>query len=183
MLYVYLDKTIEVLTDDDNVLRSIYYQDGTMKAKFSSFPELLHIDATYKLNNLQMAVFLQLVVDGNGRTKSYLCFLFGETILGLLDVFKYHNTAWSEIQTVFSDEDFTERAVYKQNYPHSCLQLCLFHVLRSMKRELNVEKMKITLEQKNMSLEIIQKLAYVPNIDEYNEYLEELEEANIQPVY
>ena len=50
-----------------------------------------------------------------------------------------------------------------------------------MKRELNVEKMKITLEQKNMSLEIIQKLAYVSNIDEYNEYLEELEEANIQP--
>ena len=181
MLYVYLDKTIEVLTDEDNVLRSIYYQDGTMKAKFSSFPELLLIDATYKLNNLQMAVFLQLVVDGNGRMKSYLCFLFGETILGLLDVFKYHNPAWSEIQTVFSDKDFTERAVYKQYYPHSCLQLCLFHVLRSMKRELNVEKMKITLEQKNMSLEIIQKLAYVSNIDEYNEYLEELEEANIQP--
>ena len=126
MLYVYLDKTIEVLTDDDNVLRSIYYQDGTMKAKFSSFPELLHTDATYKHYNLQMAVFLQLVVDGNGRTKSYLCFLYGETILGLLDVFKYHNTAWSEIQTVFSDEDFTERAVYKQNYPHSCLQLCVF---------------------------------------------------------
>ena len=187
MLYVCLDKNIEVLTDDNNVLRSIYYQDGTMKTKFSSFPELLLIDATYKLNNLQMAVFLQLVVDGNGESEIISVFLVtsedGETISGLLDVFKHHNPAWNEIQTVLSDKDFTERAVYKRHYPQACLQLCLFHVLRSMKREINVEKMKITLEQKNMALEIIQKLAYSSNIDEYNEYLEELEEANIQPVY
>ena len=79
MLYVCLDKNIEVLTDANNVLRSIYYQDGTMKAKFSSFPELLLIDAMYKLNNLQMAVFLQLVVDGNGESEIISVFLVTST--------------------------------------------------------------------------------------------------------
>jgi len=33
-LCVCIDKTIEIITDDDNVLQSIYYQDSTMKAKF-----------------------------------------------------------------------------------------------------------------------------------------------------
>ena len=72
-----------------------------MKAKFSSFPELLLIDATYKLNNLQMPVFLQLVIDGNGESEVISVFLItsedGETILGLLDIFKRHNPAWNEI--------------------------------------------------------------------------------------
>ena len=105
----------------------------------------------------------------------------GETISGLLDVFKRHKPAWNKIKTVLSDKDFSERAVYKQHYPHACLQLCLFHVLHTMKHEITVEK--ITLEQKNVALEIIQKLAYSSNIEEYNEILETLEEADIQPVY
>ena len=158
-----------------------------MKAKFSSFPELLLIDATYKLNNLQMPVFLQLVIDGYEESEVISVFLItsedGETISGLLDIFKRHNPAWNEIQTVLSDKDFTERAVYKQHYPQASLQLCLFHVLRCMKREISVEKMKITSEQKNFALEIIQKLAYPSNIEEYNENLKALEESNIQPAY
>ena len=168
---VCIDKTIEIITDDDNVLRSIYYQDNTMKAKFSSFPELLLIDATYKLNILNLAVFLQLIVDGNGESEIVSVFLLtsedGQTISGLLDIFKRHNPAWNKIQTVLSDKDFTERAVYKQHYPQVSLQLCLFHVLRTMKREVSTQKMSITLEQKNFALEIIQKLAYAANIDEY----------------
>ena len=130
-----------------------------------------------------MAIFLQLVIDGNGESEVISVFLLtsedGETISGLLDVFKCHNPAWNKIKTVLSDKDFSERAVYKQHYPHVCLQLCLFHVLRTMKREITVEKMKITLEQKNVALEIIQKLAYSSNIEEYNEILETLEEADI----
>ncbi|XP_065893160.1 uncharacterized protein [Dysidea avara] len=43
--------------------------------------------------------------------------------------------------------------------------------------------MNITIEQKNFALEIIQNLAYSSNIDEYNENLDALKEANIQPVY
>ena len=134
---IILDKTIEVLTDNDSVLRSIYYQDSTMQAKFRCFPELLLIDATYKLNNLNMAVFLQLVVDGNGESEIVSVFLLtsedGQTISGLLDVFKRHNPSWNKIQTVLSDKDFTERGVYQRHYPQASLQLCLFHVLRSLK--------------------------------------------------
>lgn len=125
-----LDKTTEVLTDDNNVLRSFYYQDGTMKAKFSSFPELLLIDATYKLNNLQMPVFLQLVIDGNGESEVISAFLItsedGETISGLLDVFKCHNPAWNKIQTsrqccqtkILQKEQFTSSITHRHAYSY-----------------------------------------------------------------
>ncbi|KAJ8281155.1 hypothetical protein GJAV_G00064170 [Gymnothorax javanicus] len=63
------DLTIRVLTVDDT-LEAIYYQDEMMKWKFKCFPELLMVDATYKLNDIRMPVFLQIVVDGNGEIDS-----------------------------------------------------------------------------------------------------------------
>lgn len=36
---------------------------------FDKFPELLLFDATYKMNNREMPLFVQSVVDGNGQTE------------------------------------------------------------------------------------------------------------------
>ena len=36
---------------------------------FSNFPELLLIDATYKLNDLRMPLYIMMVVDGNGESE------------------------------------------------------------------------------------------------------------------
>ena len=62
-----------------------------------------------------MPVFLQLVIDGNGESEVISVFLItsedGEAISGLLDIFKQHNPAWNEIQTVLSDKDFTESSL------------------------------------------------------------------------
>jgi len=76
---------------------------------------------------------------------------------GMLRLLKQHNLSWRRIRTVLSDKDFTERAVYKQHFSDANLQICLFHVLRSMKREINAGKMNITQEQRHTCLEIIQK--------------------------
>ena len=72
------DKTIKVVTDEDTVLKAIYYQDNDMKQKFSSFPEMIMVDATYKLNDLRMPVFLQLVVDGNAESEIVSVFIVVE---------------------------------------------------------------------------------------------------------
>ena len=37
-----------------------------------------------------------------------------------------------------TDKDFLERSVYGQVFPEAQLQLCLFHVLKSLKREIHV---------------------------------------------
>lgn len=135
-----------------------------MKEKFRHFPELVMVDATYKLNNLRMPVFLQLIVDGNGESEIVSVFVVvsedANTMTELVEVFKKHNGAWEKVRTIMTDKDFTERMVYGEAFPNACLQLCLFHVLRSIKREVNTEKMSISLDQKNLCLEIIQKIAY-----------------------
>ena len=63
-----------------------------MKQKSDSFPELLLVDATYKLNDLRMPVFLQLVIDENGESEIVVVFVVtsevGETMSSLVTMFK-----------------------------------------------------------------------------------------------
>ena len=144
------------------------------------------MDATYKLNDLRMPVFLQLVIDGNGESEIVAVFVVasedGETISSLVTVFKQHNPAWEKTRTILTDKDFMERSVYSEQFSNANLQLCLFHVLKSMRREIHCEKMNIHLEQKNVCLEILQKMAYSNNEDEYTQNYELLQDTGIQPV-
>ena len=181
---LYLD--IEIIADEDCALKAIYYQDEVMKKKFDQFPELVLVDATYKLNDMRMPVFLQLVIDGNGESKIVAVFVVvsedGETLTALLEVFQKHNPAWQKTMTILTDKDLTERAVYGRLFPSANLQLCLFHVLKTMRREIHCEKMNIRLEQKNLCLEIIQNLAYSYSEEAHSNNLEVLCQTGIQPV-
>ena len=40
-----------------------------MKAILHHFPEVLLVDATYKLNNCRMPLYLVLAIDGNGESE------------------------------------------------------------------------------------------------------------------
>ena len=43
---------VEILCDEDRNLVGIVFQDGIMKSTFAAFPEVLLMDATYKLTDL-----------------------------------------------------------------------------------------------------------------------------------
>ena len=92
-----------------------------MKAIFATYPELLFIDTAYKLSNLRMPVFIQLIIDGNGESKIVSVFVVStehsDTLESLLNIFKENNPAWTEIKIVLSDKDFTERSVYGRAFP------------------------------------------------------------------
>ena len=60
---------MEVFTDTDQNLMGIFYQDKTMKHVYSVFPEMLFVDATHKLNSLQMPLYVFLFCDGNGQSE------------------------------------------------------------------------------------------------------------------
>lgn len=70
-----LGSTVEVFTNSENTLTGIMFQDGIMKSVFSAYPELLLVDATYKLNDLRMPVYLMMSIDGNGHGEIVLVFL------------------------------------------------------------------------------------------------------------
>ena len=164
----------------------IYYQDAIMVKKFEESPELLMADATYKLNNLRMPVFLQLVVDGNAESEIVSVFAMANenkaTLSSLIEIFKSHNSSWTKTQTVLTNKDMTKRLVYRELIPQASLQLCLFHVLKTMRREIHCEKMRIRLEEKNLCLEIITKMAYSVSEEEYLGHWQSLNNTNVKPV-
>ncbi|KAG1683753.1 Zinc finger SWIM domain-containing protein 3 [Nymphon striatum] len=180
------DKTFEVVTDETDTLRAIYYQDNVMKEKFTRYPEVIMCNSTYKLNNFRMPVIITVVVDGNGETEIVAVYIVvtddKDTLKCLLDMFKQHNPAWTEIKTVLTDKDMTERSVFLEVMPLIKLQLCLSQVLKAMRREIHCEKLGIRIEEKNRCLEIIRKIAYSNSEDEYSDNVQTLKDTNIQPV-
>ena len=97
-----------------------------------------------------MPVFLQLVIDGNGESEIVAVYISvnedAETLTSLVQVFQKNNPAWGKTKTILTDKDLTERSIYANLFPDAKLQLCLFHVLKSMRREIHCEKMNIRLE-------------------------------------
>ena len=89
---------MEVLVNESNLLVGIYFQDVETKQIFSAYPELICIDATYKLLELRFPVYIMLVEDGNGQSEIVAVFLLMEeteqSIKSMVGIFKNHNPQW-----------------------------------------------------------------------------------------
>ncbi|XP_065900143.1 uncharacterized protein [Dysidea avara] len=85
---------VEVSKDDNNVLASIFFQTKSWQNTYEQFPELILIDATYKLNNLNMPLYIIMVVDGNGESEVVALWLVVNedkvTISRMMDSFVKH---------------------------------------------------------------------------------------------
>ncbi len=66
-----------------------------------------------------------------------------------------------------ADKDFIERDALKAEFPEASILICLFHVLRTFRREITTVKLGITVAERSLVLEIIQKMAYAKSSDEY----------------
>ena len=143
--YLLVGSTVEVFIVKSNTFTGLLFQDGLMKTTYAAYPEVLLVDATYKLNELRMPVYLMLVIDSNGQSEIIAVFLTSleteEAIGDMIRAFKEHNPNWSSTKVVMTDKDFVERAVFCKEFPAASLLICLFHTLRSMKREVTTEKL------------------------------------------
>ena len=61
--------SVEVRCDADKNLKGIFFQDPAMMEAFQAYPELVCIDATYKLLELRLPVYLMLCEDSNGLSE------------------------------------------------------------------------------------------------------------------
>ena len=161
------------MADHESCVKGIAFQTEEMRQTFSSYPELLLVDATYKLNDLRMPLYVLQNVDGNGQSEIvYFWFVASEdreTISFLMDKFVKNNSKWSEVKAVMTDKDYTKREVLTNKVPNASLLICLFHTLRSFQREISSGKMGISSGERTLSLEFLQKIAYSVCEDEDNE--------------
>ena len=141
------------------------------------------IDATYKLNELGMPLYLMLIVDSNVQSEIVSMFLTvlesQPAIAKMVQAFKRHNSNWSSTRVVISDKDFTERAVFQAEFPDASLIICLFHTLRSFRREVSCEKLGLRPGERDHALEILTKLAYSASASEYAQHYRDLQDSGL----
>ena len=56
-----------MFVDESDSLQAIFFQTQEMCDTFEAYPELILLDATYKLNDLHMPHYVTMNVDGNGE--------------------------------------------------------------------------------------------------------------------
>ena len=177
---------MEIFTNDQNTFTGLFFQDGIMKAVFAAYPEVLLVDATYKLNELRMPVHLFLVIDSNGQNEIIGVFItLLETagfIQKIVSSFRLHNSDWNLTKVVMSDKDFTELTVFLIEFPQASLLICLFHTLRSMRQEVTYEKLGLHPGDRDNDLEILTKLTYSKSETEYLENYKCLLKSGLQSV-
>ena len=103
-----------------NFGKRLYFQDHQMRSIFSAYPELLCVDATYKLLDLRLPLYIMLVEDGNGQSEVAAAFLLvqetEESLLNFFDVFKKHNPSWPCTRVLMTDKDISERETLKKAF-------------------------------------------------------------------
>ena len=87
-----------------------------------------------------------MVVDGNGEGEVVTLWLVANedkfTISNLMDVFVKHNDT-TKAKCIMADKDMVEREIIAKKIPGAALMICLFHTLRTFRREITVEKMNL----------------------------------------
>ena len=163
--------TLEVFADQDKNLMGIFYQDNNMKQLYAAFPEILFVDATHKVNELRMPLYIFLICDGNGQSEIVAAILVASeqkaVIEQMVRIFKSHNTSWPATKVIMTDKDMNERDTLSEEFPDAALQLCLFHVLRTFGREITTEAMTIRSAERSLVLDLLQKLAYSKSEEMY----------------
>ena len=110
-----------------------------MKEDFQSYPEIIFIDATYKLTELHYPVYIFLVEDSMGESE-----IAG---IGLLVSENAESLRWLLNAVIMADKDLNERHILKECFPTASVLICLFHNLRSFKRTLG-QKVQFKRESK-----------------------------------
>ena len=78
-----------------------------------------------------------------------------------------------------TDKDMAERTVFKAAFPSASLQLCLFHTLRSISREVTTEKMGIRVGQRDALLSVFNAMAVARSEQAFEDQCAILEGMNI----
>ena len=76
-------------------------------------------------------------------------------------------TVSGNLLVIVADKDMTEREVFAAAFPNSELLICLYHTFRSFRWEIAVDKLGITSGERNMCLDILQRMAYSKSEEEY----------------
>lgn len=74
-----------------------------------------------------------------------------DTVDKMTHIFKCHNPEWECVKVVMADKDMVERDAFTKQFLGISLLICLFHTLRTFRREITTDKVGITPAQRDVS--------------------------------
>ena len=180
------DVTVEVAVDDNGNFQCLFFQDGRMKTVYKNYPEIILCDSTYKLLDLQLPVFIIMAIDGYGLSEVVAVFITcdetEEPLTAAIDFLQKNNPDWPKTKVILTDKDMQERNIFSKKFPCAALQLCLYHVHKSFRREVTKEKMGISSGQREQVLEVIVAISYSKTVKEFETNVTKLKKMNISSV-
>ena len=184
--FIYVGSTVDIFGDNDQKFTSSLFLNKLMKVCFATYPEVLCVDATYTLTELHMPVYLMLTINGNGQSDIVAVFITANetkvAIMKMIESFKTANSLWIKTCVVISDNDFLERDVFNTEFPAESVLLCLFHGLRSFRREVTCDKLGLLSGEQDHALKLITKLVYFKSEVEYSGHHKDLLKSNLKSV-
>ncbi|XP_022192904.2 zinc finger SWIM domain-containing protein 1 [Nilaparvata lugens] len=176
--------TVEIVSNITDEFLGIFYQDNEMQRTYSTYPEMLFVDVIQKVSNLQMELLIFLVEDGNGDAEIVALMLLASidahTITEMIEVFKKYNPAWKSTVTIMTDRDFNGGDAFKKGFNNPEVNISLFHTLRSFKREITCEKMRITTGERTIYQKYAQQFVHAENQCEYNLIYDEIKKLKLK---
>lgn len=156
--------TAHLKVNSDQILDGIYIQSAYMKEWFQKYPEIIHIDSTFKINVENFQLFICLAQNANlhGVPVAY-CFMRASTAENL-DFF-YSNLSklndLHETKAVIVDKDWNNIDRLTIYFTTARILLCTFHVLKYLKSYIDKLVMQPNVKQQLMNL--VRKIVYVSN--------------------
>ena len=92
------------------------------------------------------------------------------------------NEVWSKTAVIISDKDFIEHESFSFCFPDAKLLICLYHALRSFRREVACVKRYLSSAERNRVLEIIQSIAYANSEESYEVNLKLLQNKKLHTI-
>ncbi|XP_066924800.1 uncharacterized protein [Clytia hemisphaerica] len=156
--------SVSVNQDGQNFM-GLFFQDQPMKMNFENFPKILFIDATYKVNELRIPAYIFLVEDSLGQSEVVgVALLVNETkesLAWLIKTFAEKNpSSKDKLRVVMADKDINERNRIAELLGVPIL-ICLFHALKSFKRELAA--LSLTAPIKEEAKRLFEQMCYAHN--------------------
>ena len=103
---------VDVCTNQENEFLGLFIQDKKMRDTFSAFPEIIFLDATYKLLDLQFPVYVFACEDSNGAINIVgLAMLVTEdtpSVRWMIETFEKHNPEVVTTRLVMADKEINE---------------------------------------------------------------------------
>lgn len=159
---------------------SILFQDEKMLKNFELYPDVLLCDATYKVNDRNMPLFVMMAIDGHGETQIVALALLksenNRSIQNILNAFKRNNDKHTEIKTIIVDKSAANISSFGTVFPNVAVQLCLFHAKQAFRRKVMQTNTGLTADQRQTAMDIFSKMLYDECPTNYENLCREMED-------